>query len=61
MWEFTEKAIKNPTDPKELEMYEDLDTRARLIILDDVKDPLIPRLSGKNTSHEMWMALQNLF
>ena len=42
-------------------MYDDLDTRARLIILDGVKDHLIPHLFGKNTTHEMWMDLQNLF
>ena len=37
IWEFAEKAIKKPTDPKAFEVYEDLDTRARLIILDGVK------------------------
>ena len=42
-------------------MYDDLDTRVRLIIIDGVKDPLIPHLFGKNTSHDMWMALHNLF
>ena len=35
--------------------------RARLIILDGVKDPLIPYLSSKNIAHEMWMTLHNLF
>ena len=59
--EFIEKAIKKPTGPKELEVYEDLDTRARLIILDGVKNSLIPHLSEKNTAHEMWTTLQNLF
>ena len=61
IWEFAEKAIKKPIDPKELEVYEVLDTRARLIIVDGVKDALIPHLSRKNIAHEMWMALQNLF
>eukprot|EP00253_Pinus_taeda_P001608 PITA_01608 len=60
IWEFLEKAIKKPTDPKELEVYEDLDMRARFIILDGVKDALIPHLF-ENTAHEMWMFLQNLF
>jgi len=40
-----------------MEIWEDLDVRARLIILDGVRDALIPHLSGKNTAHEMWMAL----
>ena len=39
IWEFAERAIKKPIDPKELKVYEDLDTRVRLIILDGVKDP----------------------
>jgi len=56
-----QKGIKNPTNPKELEIYEYLDVRARFIILDGVKDALIPHLYGKNNAHEMWMALQNLF
>ena len=42
-------------------MYEELDTKGRLISLDGVKDSLIPHLYGKNSAHEMWMALQNLF
>jgi len=61
LWKFTEKEIKKPTDPKELKTYEDLDVRTRLIILDGVKDAIMPHLSGKNNAHEMWMAIQNLF
>ena len=41
----------------ELEIYEYLDVRERLIILDGVKDALIPHFSGKKIAHEMWMAL----
>ena len=61
IWEFAKKEVKKPSDPNELEIFEDLDVRARLIILDCVKDALIPHLSGKKNTHEMWMALQNLF
>ena len=32
-----------------------------MIILDGVKDSLIPHVFGKNNAHEMWMVLQNLF
>lgn len=49
--------VKKPTDPKELEIYEDLVARVRLIILDGVKDALMPHLSRKKNAHEMWMAL----
>ena len=53
IWDFAKKEIKKPIDPKELYIWEDLDTKARLIILDGVKDSLIPHLSGKNNAHEM--------
>jgi len=55
------KSIKKPINPKELEVYEDLDRRARFIILDGANDPLIPHFSEKNTTYHMWMALKNLF
>lgn len=61
IWDFAENEIKKPTNPKELEIWEDLDARARLIVLDGVRDALIPHLSRKNTTHEMWLSLQNLF
>ena len=47
LWEFAEKEIKKLTDPKELEIYEDLDVRTRLIILDGVRDALIPHFFGE--------------
>ena len=61
IWDFTEKDIKKPTDPKELEIWEDLDAMAILIILDGVRDDLLPHLFGNNTAQEMWVSLQNLF
>ena len=61
IWEFVEKEIKKPTDPKELDVWEYLDTKARLIIFDNVKDSLIPHVFGKNNAHEMWITLQNFF
>lgn len=59
--DFVDKEIKKPTDPKVLEVYEELDTKAKLMILDGVKDHLIPHMSEKNTAHEIWKALQDLF
>jgi len=61
IWEFAKKSIKKSTDPKDLEVYEELDMKVRLIILDGVKDSPIPHLSMKNSTHEMWMALQFFF
>eukprot|EP00253_Pinus_taeda_P022014 PITA_22014 len=61
IWDITEKEIKKPTNPNSLELYEELDTKAKFIILNGVKDSLIPHLSGKNTTYDMWEALQNMF
>jgi len=35
--------------------------KVNLIILDVVNDALIPHLSMKTTTHEMWEPLKNLF
>ena len=37
------------------------DIKAMRIILDDVKDHVIPHISGKDHAHEMWSALTGLF
>ena len=49
------------TDSKELEIWEDLDTKEKLIFLHGVKDSLIPHLSENKNAREMWMDLHNLF
>ena len=50
-----------PTDPIELARWKKLDSRAMLIILDGVKDHIVPHLSGKNTTLEMWKTLESLY
>jgi hypothetical protein len=37
------------------------EAKAQRIILDGVKDPLIPHLAEKNATHDMWEALKNLY
>jgi len=59
--DFSKKEIEKQTRTTELEIYEDLDVMVRLIILDDVKDSLIPHLSQKKTTHEMLAFPHNLF
>lgn len=61
IWEFSDNEIKKPTEPKELEVYEELDTKTKLIILDGIKDHLIPDMYKKNATHEMWKSLRDLF
>jgi 2-phosphoglycerate kinase len=44
-----------------LVIHNQKDVKARCIILDGVKDHLIPHLSGKTTARDMWEALKSLF
>jgi hypothetical protein len=44
-----------------LDLHEVKEAKAQRIILDGVKDHLIPHLAEKKTTKEMWDALKNLF
>ena len=50
-----------PTYPTKLVRWKKLDSRAMLIILDGVKDHIIPHLFRKKTTLEMWKALEGLY
>ena len=50
-----------PTDPTDSIAWKKIDSRAMLIIMDGVKDHIIPHLSGKKTALEMWKALESLY
>jgi hypothetical protein len=49
------------TYPIDLDLHEVKEAKAQMIILDEVKDHLIPHLAEKKTTKEMWDALKNLF
>jgi hypothetical protein len=61
IWEFANSIVMPPTNPKELVVHNLKDVKDRRIILDGVRDHLIPHLSGKNSSKEMWEAQKSLF
>ena len=50
-----------PVDPAKNEKYEDAMVRAKSMILDGVKDHVIPHIAEKNTTKEMWDALTTLY
>ena len=50
-----------PTDLIDLATWKKIDSRAMLIIMDGVKDHIVPHLSDKKTSLEMWKALESLY
>ena len=39
----------------------DKDIKAKRIVLDAIKDHVIPHISGKDYAHKMWTALTNLY
>jgi hypothetical protein len=49
------------TGPTNIKGFKLKDVKDRRIILDGVKDHLIPHLSGKTPARDMWEALKSLF
>ena len=58
---FALRMIAIPVDPADNERYKDAMARAKSIILDGVKDHIVPHIAEKNTTHEMWEALTKLY
>jgi hypothetical protein len=61
VWGIVEKVSTIPIDPKDKELHYALETRAQSILLDGVKDHLVPNIGEKKTTHEMWSHLKGLF
>jgi hypothetical protein len=61
VWGIVEKKATIPTDAKDKELHYALETRAQRILLDGVKDHLVPNIGEKQTTHEMWSHLKGLF
>ena len=61
IWNFANTKMTKPTDNDELEEHEALKPRAQRVILDEVKDHLIPHLAEKKTANDMWDTLKQLF
>ena len=49
-----------PIDSADLIAWKKIDSRAMLIIMDGVKDHIVPHLSSKKTTIEMWTDLESL-
>jgi hypothetical protein len=62
IWNYVSSVVVAPTtDLVSLDLHEVKEAKAKSIILDGVKDHLIPHLVEKKTAKEMWDALKNLF
>jgi hypothetical protein len=58
--ELGEGKATTPVDPVQLVAHAKKDVKARRILVDGVKDHIIPHLSGKKTTRKMWEALVKL-
>jgi hypothetical protein len=62
LWSFVSTIVVVPTtDPIALDLHEVKEAKAQRLILDGVKDHLIPHLAEKKTTYEMWETLKNLY
>jgi hypothetical protein len=50
-----------PTDATQLAIWKKGEAKVKSIILDGVKDHVIPHLYGKTTRKDMWKALSDLY
>ena len=57
---FALKVIAILVDPND-NKYEEVMVRAKCIILDGVKDHVVPHIAKKETVFEMWEAIKNLY
>ncbi len=58
---FALKTIAIPVDPNVNDKYEEAMARAKCIILDGVKDDVVPHIAKKEMTFEMWEALKKLY
>jgi hypothetical protein len=62
LWLFANTIVPVPTlDPIALDVHEVREAKTQRIILDRVRDQLIPHLAEKKTASEMWVALKGLY
>jgi len=61
LWELVEKAITPLRDSTTLDAHNKKEIKAERVLLDSVKDHLIPHLIEKKTTKEMFNALFSLF
>jgi hypothetical protein len=65
LWDIVENSTTHPvvvpTDATLLVAYTKKSIKAKMIILDAIKNHLIPHLTGKTNAYEMWESLTRLY
>ena len=59
--DLTKPTVTPPTNATQLAEHNKKDAKARMLILDAVRDHIIPHLLRKKTTIEMWEALIKLY
>jgi hypothetical protein len=59
--EYVVIVIPSPNDPQELATHKKKEVKAKRVLLDSVKDHLIPYISEKKTAKDMFDALMGLY
>ena len=54
-------AVAVPVDVDPLKKYEEAQAKAKHMIMDGVKDHVIPHIAEKNTAKEMWTSLTTMY
>jgi hypothetical protein len=61
LWFLVEKEVKLPTVLEDLAKYNKIAVNSKRVLLDSVKDHLIPHIGGKSIAKEMYDALGTLY
>jgi hypothetical protein len=59
--EYVESVVASPTDPQELAAHKKKEVKAKRVLLESVKDHLIPHIAEKTSAKEMYDALVGLY
>lgn len=59
--EYATSVIVVPTNPQQLSMYKKKDAKARRIILDGIKDHIVPHIAKLDTTKKTWDTVMNLY
>ena len=56
-----EQTLATPTDPDLLQKHKEVVGHAKRLIMDGIKDHIVPHLADKRTINEMWKDLISLY
>ena len=56
-----DNAVAEPLDAAHLRQFKKNMARAKQLILDGVKDHIVPHIVAKTIAREMWVGLENLY